>query len=107
MTTKKSRRQMLEAFVAANPGDAFARYGLALECVNTGDPTAAIGHFQELLAANASYVAGYQQYAQLLARLGRTAEARTVFASGITAALKAGNTHAAAEMEEALASLKA
>ncbi len=34
---KKTRRQMLEEFVAAKPNDAFARYGLAMECATTGD----------------------------------------------------------------------
>ncbi len=38
---KKTRRQMLEEFVTAKPGDAFARYGLAMECVNSGDAPAA------------------------------------------------------------------
>src|SRR6266571_4884679 len=28
----KTRRQKLEEFVAAKPGDAFSRYGLAMEC---------------------------------------------------------------------------
>ena len=96
---------MLESFVAANPKDAFARYGLAIECANQGDHEVAIGHFQELVAANPDYVTGYFQYAQLLARLSRNDEARQVAVNGITAARKTGNSHAQAEMEEFLRSL--
>ena len=40
-TEKKSRRQMLEEVVAAHPNDAFALYGLALECAGAGDTEAA------------------------------------------------------------------
>src|ERR1700722_9738491 len=46
---KKSRRQMLEEFVAKQPNDAFSRYGLAMECMNAGDPAAADQHFRALL----------------------------------------------------------
>src|SRR5258706_390827 len=38
---KKTRRQMLEEFVAGKPDDAFSRYGLAMECMNSGDAAAA------------------------------------------------------------------
>src|SRR5215469_866338 len=53
---KKTRRQMLEEFVAKKPDDAFSRYGLAMECMNTGDTAAANEHFQALLQGNADYV---------------------------------------------------
>jgi cytochrome c-type biogenesis protein CcmH/NrfG len=43
---KKSRREMLEEFVARKPDDAFSRYGLAMECMNSGDVAAANEHFR-------------------------------------------------------------
>src|ERR1700730_13503752 len=49
---KKTRRQMLEEFVAAKPNDAFARYGLAMECANSGDASAADQQFKMLLGAH-------------------------------------------------------
>jgi hypothetical protein len=103
---KKTRREMLEVFVAAKPGDAFALYGLAMECANVGDTAAADGHFKTLIATHPEYVAAYYQYGQMLARLGRTAEARTTLTTGIAAALKAGNDHARSEMEAALSDLR-
>lgn len=103
---KKTRRQMLEEFVAAKPNDSFARYGLAMECVNTGDAAAADEHFKALLTSNPNYVAGYFQYGQFLAKSGRADEARTALTSGISVARSTGDEHARSEMEAALAELQ-
>jgi thioredoxin-like negative regulator of GroEL len=99
---KKTRRQMLEEFVAKKPDDAFSRYGLALECMNNGDPSAADTHFRALLDHNADYIPAYLMYAQLLARESRTAEAKKVLSSGMAAAAKKGDQHARSEMETLL-----
>jgi tetratricopeptide (TPR) repeat protein len=104
--TQKSRREMLEQFVAQKPGDAFARYGLALECVKLGDDAAAQTHFQTLLEINPEYVAGYFQYGQLLSRMGRTEEARRILSDGIVTAQKTGDMHARDEMQAALTLLR-
>ena len=104
--TQKSRREVLEQFVAQKPGDAFARYGLALECVNLGDDLAALGHFQTLLEAHPEYVPGYFQFGQLLSRLGRQQEARKLLSDGIVVAQRAGDMHARDEMQAALTSLR-
>jgi Tfp pilus assembly protein PilF len=99
---KKSRRQMLEEFVAKKPDDALSRYGLALECMNGGDSAAADKHFRELLERNAGYIPAYQMYGQYLVRESRMEEAKRVLTSGIEAATKAGNQHARSEMEALL-----
>jgi tetratricopeptide (TPR) repeat protein len=103
--TTKTRRESLEGFVNSNPNDAFARYGLALECAKLGDDAAAQEHFQQLLSANPSYVAGYFQYGQMLARLGENAEARRILSAGVAVADNAGDLHARDEMQAALAAL--
>jgi len=102
---KKTRRQMLEDFVAKKPDDAFSRYGLALECMNSGDTTAANGHFRALLAHNADYVPAYLMYAQMLTRESRNEEARQVLYTGIEAASKTGDQHARSELEALLADI--
>jgi thioredoxin-like negative regulator of GroEL len=102
---KKTRRQMLEEFVAKKPDDAFSRYGLAMECMNSGDPAAADGHFRALLEQNADYIPAYLMYGQLLARESRNEEARQVLLTGMTAAAQKGDDHARAEMETLLAEL--
>lgn len=101
-----SRRQKLEAFLATHPDDAFAQYGLALECANLGDNDAAISQFNALLAQHPDYVTGYFQLGQLFARLMRPADARRVLTDGIAAAARTGDQHAAAEMSAALAELQ-
>lgn len=103
--TQKTRRQMLEEFVAANPGDAFGRYGLAMECSTSGDADAAIAHFRRLLEQHPQYVSGYHQLGLLLARLGRNDEARQTLDQGAQVAERAGNSHARDEMQDALREL--
>ena len=104
-TPQKSRREVLEAFVAEKPDDAFSRYGLALEFMNSGDVANAETQFRELLRRNPAYVPGYQMLGQLLARQSRADDARAVLREGIAAATKAGNGHAQSEMEGLLAEL--
>jgi len=104
--TQKPRRELLEQFVAQNPSDAFARYGLALECVKLGDDSAAADHFRKLLESNPDYSAGYFQFGQLLSRLGRLDEARRLLSDGIVVAQKAGDMHARDEMQAALTLLR-
>jgi Tfp pilus assembly protein PilF len=102
---KKSRREVLEAFVAEKPDDAFSRYGLALEYMNSGDAATAETQFRELIQRNPSYVPGYQMLGQLLAKQSRSEDARSILNQGIAAASKAGNAHAQSEMESLLAEL--
>jgi tetratricopeptide (TPR) repeat protein len=103
---QKSRREVLEQFVAQKPADAFARYGLALECARLGDTAAAADHFRKLLESHPEYSAGYFQFGQLLVRLGNIQEAGKVLSDGIVAAQRAGDIHARDEMQAALDSLR-
>jgi hypothetical protein len=102
---KKTRRQLLEEFVAGKPSDAFARYGLAMECANSGDAPAADENFKALIASHPDYVAAYFQYGQFLAKSARTAEARATLTAGIATAQRTGDEHARSEMEAALSEL--
>ncbi|MGA7624031.1 MAG: tetratricopeptide repeat protein [Candidatus Acidiferrales bacterium] len=104
--TQKSRREVLEQFVAEKPSDAFARYGLALECSKVGDNDAATEHFQKLLEAHPGYVAGYFQFGQHLSRIGKAEQARKLFSDGILVAQNAGDMHARDEMQAALALMR-
>jgi predicted Zn-dependent protease len=102
---KKTRRELLEDFVANKPDDAFSRYGLAMEYMNSGDSAAADTQFQALLARNADYIPAYLMYGQFLARESRTDEAKRVLSNGIAAAAKMRNEHARSEMETLLKDL--
>lgn len=105
--TIKTRREKLEEFLATHPGDAFAQYGLALECANHGDNDAAIANFEALLAKHPDYVTGYFQLGQLFARIARPIDARRVLHAGIAAASRTGDQHAGEEMRAALAEIPA
>jgi tetratricopeptide (TPR) repeat protein len=104
--TQKSRREILEQFVATRPTDAFARYGLAMECAKLGDDAAANGHFQHLIEKHPEYVATYFHYGQFLARVGRVEEAKKLLSNGIVVAQRAGDIHARDEIQGALESLR-
>ena len=100
-----SRRTQLEQFLAADPHDPFVRYGLAMTLVGEGDTDAAQRHFEQLLAEHPNYVAGYFQWAQLLARLDEIERAKPLLQMGITVARTTGDSHAAGEMTAFLDSL--
>jgi predicted Zn-dependent protease len=90
---------MLEEFVAQNPNDAFARYGLALELVNSGDTQSGLREFERLLESNPEYTAGYQMYAQTLIQAGDSERALPVLEKGIATARQSGNSKAVNEMQ--------
>ena len=96
------RRAVLEEFLRQNPEDAFARYGLAMELMRSGDSAAALEQFQRLHEQHPGYAAGFQQAGQLLITLGRHAEARQALARGIAAAERAHDAHARGEMQDLL-----
>ncbi len=95
----KSRRERLEEMLAQDPNDGFLRYGLAMDYAGGGDDESAAKQFAELLRRTPDYVPAYLQAGQVLARLGRDDEARAVYRAGVAAAQKAGDAHAAGELQ--------
>lgn len=100
-----SRREQLEQLLIAEPHDPFLRYGLAMCCASDGDTDVAQSHFRQLLTDHPDYVAGYFQLAQLFVRLGESEQAEPLLRTGISVALRTGDSHAAREMNEFLATL--
>jgi predicted Zn-dependent protease len=99
------RIAMLNEILTANPNDAFARYGLAMEFSKSGAIERALEEFGKLLAAHPDYTAGYFMAAQTLAKAERTAEAKKMLNDGIRSAERTGNLHAQSEMEAMLGEL--
>jgi predicted Zn-dependent protease len=97
---------MLKEILTHNPGDAFARYGLAMEHANQGQTDASLAEFDRLLITHPDYTAGYFMAAQTLEKAGRTAEARTRLEQGIASAQRTGNQHALNEMQGMLDELR-
>ena len=96
--TEPTRLEMLSQFLEQNPGDAFARYGLAMEYSKAGQIEQALAQFNRLLELHPDYSNGYFMAAQTLERDGRTAEAKAMLEKGIEAARRTGNKHALSEM---------
>ena len=88
----------LQEILQADPGNAFARYGLAMEHIAQGNQEAALAEFDALIGHSPDYVPAYQISAQTLLALGRIEAARDRLDEGIAAALRSGNQHALAEM---------
>jgi tetratricopeptide (TPR) repeat protein len=101
----RTRREKIEAMLALEPGDAFLRYGLAGEYDNEGRTDEAVALLQGLIRDRPPHVPSFFRCAQLFVREGRIEEARALLRDGIEAARHEGNSHAAGEMAELLASL--
>jgi len=99
------RVTMLTEILSHNPGDAFARYGLAMEYSKSGEIERALEEFGKLLAAHPDYAAGYFMAAQTLAKAQRIDQAKKMLADGIESARKTGDSHAQSEMDAMLAEL--
>jgi predicted Zn-dependent protease len=97
---------MLTEILSQNPGDAFARYGLAMEHANQGHTDASLVEFDRLLATHPDYTAGYFMAAQTLVKAGRTDDAKARLEQGIASARRTGNQHAQGEMESQLSELE-
>jgi predicted Zn-dependent protease len=97
----------LSEILTADPTNAFARYGLAMEHNTQGNTDLALTEFTALIHHNPDYVPAYQMSAQTLAKLGRTQEAVTRLNDGLAAAKRTNNAHAASEMQALLDDLRA
>lgn len=104
--SETDRLTMLSNFLQQNPGDAFARYGLAMEYSRLGQTERALAEFSKLLQLHPDYTNGYFMAAQTLERAGRTPEAKKMLESGMEAARRTGNQHALSEMSGMLEELR-
>lgn len=92
----------LKEILALDPKNSFARYGVAMELMKSGETDAALAEFETLLVNDPEYTAGYFMSAQTLAGAGRTAEAIERLKTGIGCAARCGNSHAQSEMQAML-----
>lgn len=100
-----SRREKIQAMLADDPQDTFLRYSLAMEYRSEGDHEESLRGLGELTKDAPPYVPAFFMAAQQLVDLNRVDEARTMLRDGIDQARDQGNSHAAAEMSELLASI--
>ncbi len=96
------RLEALEAMVRQDPKNTLARYGLAMECAQTGELERAVAEFRALIEVNPEYCYAYFHGGQTLERLQRADDARAMYRAGIEAASRSGDAHARSELEGAL-----
>lgn len=94
-----------KSFIQRSPADPFPRYGLAMEHKARGELDEAWAAFAEILERFPDYVPTYLMAGGTLVALGRRDEAIGVYQRGIEAAAAKGDSHAARELEAALAEL--
>jgi len=102
----KTRREMLEEFVAQDPNDSFSRYALALELEKESRPQEALPQLREVITRDPSYVAAYYHLGRLLAQVGLLEDARDAYRRGLDVATASGDRRAGSEMQEALEMLE-
>src|SRR5579875_3160566 len=100
-----NRLEILKQMVEQDPNNAFARYGLAMEYVNSGDLDRATEEFRTLLRHDENYAAAYLHAGQALEKLGRTDEARALYEKGIEVTTRKGDLHTRSEIAAALSLL--
>lgn len=100
-----SRRQQLESMLAESPHDTFLRYAMAMELNSAKEHDRSLAIFRDLIADEPPYVPAFFMSGKQLAHLDRLDEASQILLAGIKQAQQQGDDHAAAEMEEFLASL--
>jgi tetratricopeptide (TPR) repeat protein len=97
-----NRLDILKSLLLQNPQDTFARYGIAMEYVNSGELEKATAEFEALLAVNPDYGAGYFHYGQTLEKLGRQEDAAAAYRRGIETTTRLGDAHTCSELQQAL-----
>ncbi len=100
-----TRREKIEAMLVDDPTDTFLRYSLAMELDKEGENDSSLEKLRELTRDETPYVPAFFMGGQQLARLDRVTESRAILRDGIEQARTQGDSHAAGEMSEFLASL--
>ena len=103
MTSK--RLEVLIKMTSSPQADSFAWYALALEYKGLGRVDDALSTFAALRQKDAAYVPMYLMCGTMLIEANRRAEAKEWLLAGIGAARGKGDTHAAGEIEAALATV--
>ena len=100
-----TRRERIEQMLQDEPEDTFLRYSLAMDWNREGEHERSLELHRELMKSQPPYVPSFFMAAQQLVDLDRVEEARTLLREGIEHARNQGDSHAAGEMSEYLASL--
>ena len=96
------RLRALQAFHEEDPDDAFVRFALAQEYLKRGDIEEALRFFEGLVSQDPEYVGTWYHLGKLYQELGRREDAVRTYTQGIEVAGRQRDTHAQAELRDAL-----
>jgi tetratricopeptide (TPR) repeat protein len=106
MASNSSKRlEFLLKVTSSDKADSFTWYALALEYKGLGRIDDALTTFAELRRRDPDYVPMYLMCGTMLAEGGRREEAKDWLSTGLVTAKRKGDTHAAGEIEAALATV--
>ena len=100
-----TRLEKIQTMLADDPNDVFLRYSLAMELAKLGQMEESLKYLALLTRESPPYIPAFFMSAQQLAGAHRFNDARTLLRDGIEAARLQGDSHAAGEMGQFLASL--
>jgi len=106
MNAPSKRLAFLEKVTAEGTDDPLAWYGLAMEYRKLSRWDEALQTFTTLRTRKPDYVAMYLMCGQMLDEISRKDEAREWLEAGLERARAKGDSHAASEIESALAALE-
>lgn len=98
--------EQLEVLLEDDPDDVFLNFGLAMALRSAERNEEALERFDRTLALDPNYVSAHHQKGLLLARLGRTDEARKALERGVEAAAALGDEHVRTKLTELLDALR-
>ncbi|MEP7352490.1 MAG: tetratricopeptide repeat protein [Acidobacteriota bacterium] len=98
-TNTSSRTDILKQMLAADPGNSFARYGLAMEYVKTNAFQEAVSEFASLLSHDPNYSAAYFHGGQTFEKMGDLDAARDMYRRGLAVT---SDPHARGELQASL-----
>ena len=96
------RMQKVREMLEKQPEDVFLMYAMAMELRKAGELQEAVEYLTRVTRKDVAYIPAYHQMGQVHTQAGKTAEARDAYQRGIAVAMKAGNRHAAEEMQAEL-----
>ncbi|GAB4132901.1 MAG: hypothetical protein Fur0041_04630 [Bacteroidia bacterium] len=96
------RLAALEEMLREQPGNAFLRYGIALEYASRGQLSEAITRIESLLIDEPEYLGAYYTLGQYYEKAGETEKAINIYRKGIALAELKGNKKALGELREVL-----
>ena len=100
------RIRTLLTFLAADPGDTFSRFALAMEHKKAGDIESAAEALEEVIRRDPAYIGAYYHLGKMRFSEARYLEAKELYDKGLQAAESKGEAHEARELRQALAELE-